>query len=383
MAAPRRKKKAALPQVDLFAEPTTPDRGVLTTPEIDDLLAFNAPVAIGASGGKDSCLAAFAVQRHLDKIGHTGPRILVHADLGRVEWKDSLPTCERLADRLGLELVIVRRKSGDMMDRWLSRWAANVTRYQDLSCVKLISPWSSSAMRFCTSELKVQPICRELIRRFPNTTIINAVGIRREESAGRQKSPVAKIQNALTSRTTRGYNWNAVLHYLKPDVFARLEAENFTVHEGYRLFGMDRISCAFCIMGSAADLWASSTCEQNADIYREMVDLEIASTFSFQDKHWLADVAPHLLTAQQREELSAVKHCADVRRKEEARIPDHLLFEEGWPRVMPTQAEAELLCDVRLKVAVAVGISDMNCLDADTLIARYQELMNEHTGEKP
>ena len=37
---------------------------------------------------------------HLDRIGHTGPRLLIHADLGSVEWRDSLPTCERLAARL-------------------------------------------------------------------------------------------------------------------------------------------------------------------------------------------------------------------------------------------------------------------------------------------
>jgi 3'-phosphoadenosine 5'-phosphosulfate sulfotransferase (PAPS reductase)/FAD synthetase len=375
----KRRTKKAQAQTELFVEPLTIDRGVLTTPEIDTLLAQHAPVAFGVSGGKDSCLLAFAVQRHLDQIGHQGPRILVHADLGRVEWKDSLPTCERLADRLGLELVVVRRTSGDMMDRWLQRWSDNVTRYQDLSCVKLISPWSSSAMRFCTSELKVAPICRELIRRFPNTTIINAVGIRREESSGRKKAPIAKVQNALTSvsRQTRGYNWNAVLHYLKRDVFARLEHEGFPVHEGYRLFGMDRISCSYCVLGSAADLAASASCPDNADVYREMVDLELASTFSFQDKHWLADVAPHLLTADQRAELVNVKHCADVRRQEESRIPEHLLFEEGWPKVMPTHEEAELLCDVRLKVAAAVGLEGVNCLDPDALLGRYTELIQE------
>jgi hypothetical protein len=47
---------------------------------------------------------------YLDAIGHHGPRVLIHSDLGQVEWKDSLPTCERLAARLGLELIVVRRQ---------------------------------------------------------------------------------------------------------------------------------------------------------------------------------------------------------------------------------------------------------------------------------
>ncbi len=84
-------------------------RFVTTTSEVDALLDQNAVVAIGVSGGKDSFACALAVARHLDLVGHTGPRVLVHADLGRVEWKDSGPACERLAAHLGWELVTVRR----------------------------------------------------------------------------------------------------------------------------------------------------------------------------------------------------------------------------------------------------------------------------------
>ena len=365
------------PQLPLFATAPRLDRGVLTTPEIDAALALHAPVASGVSGGKDSCLLAFAVQRHLDTIGHRGPRILIHSDLGRVEWKDSLPTCQRLADRLGLELVTVRRESGDMMDRWLSRWAANVERYQDLSCVKLILPWSTPTMRFCTSELKTSVICRYLTRRFPDSTILSAVGIRRQESSGRKKAPITKVQTALTSTTRRtsGYNWNPILDYTLDEVFAYLAAERFPLHEGYTTFGMERISCGYCIMATLADLRASATCPDNADVYREMVDLEIASTFAFQGGHWLGDVAPHLLTSDQRDALADAKKMALVREQAEARIPERLLFTKGWPTCIPTRDEAELLCEVRLAVAAAVGISDVRYLEPDALIGRYEELM--------
>ena len=61
------------------------DRGVVVTDDVDALLAAGAPVAIGVSGGKDSCAAALATIEHLDTIGHTGPRVLIHSDLGRVE----------------------------------------------------------------------------------------------------------------------------------------------------------------------------------------------------------------------------------------------------------------------------------------------------------
>lgn len=57
-------------------------RSVMSTPVIDALLDADAVVAIGVSGGKDSVACALAVARHLDMIGHTGPRILVHATSG-------------------------------------------------------------------------------------------------------------------------------------------------------------------------------------------------------------------------------------------------------------------------------------------------------------
>jgi len=54
---------------------------ISTTPEIDALLKAGAPCAFGLSGGKDSALLALAGSEYLDGIGHTGPRVLIHADL--------------------------------------------------------------------------------------------------------------------------------------------------------------------------------------------------------------------------------------------------------------------------------------------------------------
>lgn len=340
------------------------------------MLAGGAAVAFGVSGGKDSIAGAIATWAHLDAIGHTGPRVLIHSDLGRVEWKDSLPTCERLAALLGAELVVVRREAGDMMDRWLTRWRNNVARYESLSCVKLILPWSTPGMRFCTSELKTAIICRELVRRFPGRAIVSCSGIRRSESSQRSKAPIAKVNAKLTSRkhATHGVDWHPIADWLEADVFARMAASSFAPHEAYDL-GMTRVSCAFCIMSSAGDLVTSASCEQNRAIYLEMVDLEIASTFAFQGAKWLGDVAPHLLGDERREALARAKAAAAVRQAAEARIPAHLLYVKGWPTCVPTLAEAELLCDVRRTVVAAVGLTCATCLTPAELVARYTELV--------
>ena len=158
-------------------------------PEVTEALRSAATVAIGVSGGKDSAATAFATIDYLNEVGHEGPRLLIHSDLGRLEWRQSLSVCERLAAHLDLDLMVVRRESGDLLDRWHVRWRNNVRRYAELRCVKLIMPWSAASMRFCTSELKTAVISRALIDRFPHQMILSVSGIRRQESPEPDESP--------------------------------------------------------------------------------------------------------------------------------------------------------------------------------------------------
>lgn len=346
------------------------------TPSILDALAAGAPIALGVSGGKDSTACALATMAYLNDMGHTGPRLLIHSDLGRVEWKDSLPTCQRLADYLGLELVVVKRQAGDMMDRWLQRWRNNWARYALLECVKLVLPWSTPAMRFCTSELKTDIICRELIRMFPLQTILSVVGIRREESTNRAQAPVCSVQNKLTNKKagTNGYNWNPLLAWTLNDVLACHQAYNFPLHEAYRVFNSSRVSCAFCILGSKHDLLASAGCADNHDIYKEQVGLEIISAFSFQSGKWLGDVAPWLLDASTLVRLEEAKKKAKAREELESTLPRHLLYTKGWPTDVPTLEEAKLLSTVRKGVSAIMDLP-IQYAEPDEITERYRELI--------
>ena len=362
-------------QADLFGLADGASRFALEVPpEIVSVLDAGAPAFIGVSGGRDSQALAYRVCAHLDDIGHRGQRFLIHSDLGRVEWRDSLPVCERLAQRLGVELIVVRRQAGDMMDRWLSRWAGNVARYANLECVKLILPWSSASQRFCTSELKSQVLAREMRRRFPEGDVVSAVGIRREESANRARMPAWKKDERLTRRRGVGHTWNAILGWRRQDVNDYVRSRGDVLHEAYRIYGTTRVSCAFCVMGSEHDLRASSNCAENQAIYREMVELEAVSTFSFQSTRWLGDLAPDLLDASLRARLQEAKERAERRVAAEARLPEHLLFVKGWPTVMPTAEEGQLIADVRREVAAAVGLK-VKHTDRDSVLARYQELI--------
>jgi 3'-phosphoadenosine 5'-phosphosulfate sulfotransferase (PAPS reductase)/FAD synthetase len=353
------------------------------TTDLDALLRSAAPVALGISGGKDSTAMVLATLDYLDSIGHSGPRLLIHSDLGRVEWRQSQPMCQRLAEYTGLELVIVRRQAGDMLARWQQRWQNNVARYANLECVKLILPWSTPSMRFCTSELKTAVICRYLVKRFPGETILNAVGIRREESYGRAKAVVVKPQNKLTSKThqTRGYDWNPILDYTVEDVWDCHDEHRFPRHEAYTGYGSTRVSCVFCIMASRGDLNAGVSCSDNHQLYRAMVQLERASTFHFQSGLWLGDIAPHLLDTPTRSALAEAKERAALREAAEQRIPRHLLSTKGWPTCMPTPQEARVLAEVRRDVAAAVGL-DISYDDAESIRHRYTDLLAKKGNSK-
>lgn len=338
------------------------------TAEIDALIAAGAPVAIGVSGGKDSQAAALATFAYLDSKGHTGPRVLVHADLGMVEWNASLPVCEKLAAHLGAELIVVRRKAGGLMERWEARWQSSLRRYINLETVALVLPWSTPSMRFCTSELKTHPIRAELKRRFKRCVFINVTGVRREESSARAKAVISNTDAA------GNLDWRLILDWKETEVFDFIAERGLDVHEGYTEFGMSRISCRFCIMSSAADLAAASAATESHDLLRRMVDLEIASTFAFQGHKWLGDVAPHLLGDDRRIAFENAKVRGAFRAALERKLTKEMRYVSGWPTRMLTDEEAALLAHTRKLVGEVIGIAP-KFLDVPSIHGRYAELM--------
>lgn len=370
-----------LSQLRLRLPPPNPDsvasRRVSSSDEIDALLSREAVCALATSGGKDSAAVATATVRYLDEIGHTGPRVLIHADLGRVEWRDSLPSCERLAAKLGLELIVVRRQDVDLLARWQRRWTSNLRRYAALECVTLILPWSTPSLRFCTSEYKTNKLASELKKRFPDREIVNVTGIRREESRNRAKMPVWALDKKLTRKGLMGMTWNPIIEWQLDEVLQEISDAGLDLHQAYVDYGLSRASCMYCVMSSLADLVAAAAAGESHELYVQMVELEAASGFAFQGNRWLADIAPHLLSDDLLERVARAKQGAQVRVELEKLIPKHLHYNrKGWPDVMPTSAEAELLATVRRGVAATVGV-DIEFTTGEQVLARYRELMND------
>ena len=340
--------------------------------DIDALLVTDAPVAVGVSGGKDSQAAALATFRYLDSMGHCGPRILIHADLGSVEWEDSLPVCELLAKHLGCDLITVQRKAGGMMERWEARWRSSKQRYEMLSTVTLVPCWSTPSLRFCTSEQKTHVIIAELKRRFGGQPVINVTGVRRAESRNRARMNVADLD-----RDGRIWNWRPIIDLSEAQVFDMIDASGLAPHPAYRDFGMSRVSCRFCIMSSLPDLAAASAQEETHEIYRRMVTLEADSAFAFQGARWLADIAPHLLDAALAERITEAKEIARARKEVEGLITSGMLYVKGWPTRMLADDEAETLSFVRRYVSGLHGFQS-RFIYPEEIHRRYADLIEQN-----
>lgn len=312
-------------------------------------IAAGVPVAYSLSGGKDSVSISHAADRLLDQLGHPRDRrIAIHSDLGRIEWQTTPGTVEAAAAAIGVPLVVVRRKAGDLVDRWERRFELGLDRYIDLRTYHLTGPWSSASNRFCTAELKTQVILPELLRQWKGTEILSIVGIRRQESLKRRLAPISKREGKPWVRAGGGCitTWHPGVDIREDEVFTYLEREALPVAEPYRL-GSTRFGCAFCVLGSENDLTVAARATGNLGLLHHLVEIEAQSTFSFQPTRWIGDVAPDLIRPALWSDLERGKIRAAERRNLEDRLPANLRYVKGWPQRIPTLAEASVILSTR------------------------------------
>lgn len=88
----------------------------------------DAALVVSISGGKDSQAMLAAVARAHRERGWRCGLFAIHADLGRPEWAESLPHCQKLCDDLGIFLKVVRRPQGDLLQEIQERMAKLAAR---------------------------------------------------------------------------------------------------------------------------------------------------------------------------------------------------------------------------------------------------------------
>lgn len=279
---------------------------------ITEAIRKGAQIFPNVSGGKDGQ----AMTKVISSYG-LPMEALVHADLGRVEWKESLPMCEKLSKQFNLPLHVVTRTDGlDMLGRWQKRMHQLEGQGKPF--------WSSSQARYCTSDLKRDPI-NHLYRNLDTNFIISAEGVRGQESKEREKKIPLTIRWKITSSFYKGMTveraidnfrpdkrlaltWYPIFEFSLEDVWGtynmssiRLELARaaynesgivpawWPFHPAY-VYGNERVSCAFCVFGSLNDL--SNGAIHHPDLLDEMIAMEEYSGFTFKNDWSLASLKP-------------------------------------------------------------------------------------------
>lgn len=245
---------------DLFDEVAT---GIPA--HIIDLIARGALFVVNHSGGKDSQAMYLLLRQHVP----AAQLVIVHADLGAVEWAGAVDHIK--ATTSGEPLHVCR------------------SRRNLLQMIQERGMFPSPSMRQCTSDLKRGPIERTVraITRERQAAgivawglVVNCMGMRAEESPGRKKLTSFKRHTGNSKAGREWYDWLPIHTMLETEVFAAIAAAGQRPHPVYGL-GMRRFSCVFCIMASEADLRTAARLAterpellNDPDLYRKYVDLE-------------------------------------------------------------------------------------------------------------
>lgn len=229
---------------------------------VEQLVEAGAVFYLSHSGGKDSQAMYWYVSQRVpaDQI------VVVHADLGRVEWtgvKDHIR--ENISHHLNVVHAIWKDGSRkELLDMVLHRARTRPD----------VPAFPSSKNRYCTSDLKRGPIFKFIRRdmRARGATLgVNCTGLRAEESNNRAKKTPLCINPRLTIRARTVYEWLPIHEWTECQVFAAIAAAGQNPFHAYAK-GNKRVSCVFCIFGDDSDL--ANGRRERPGLYQEYIAVE-------------------------------------------------------------------------------------------------------------
>lgn len=234
-------------------------------------------ILVNSSAGKDSQAMLSAVVELADELGCRDKLVVVHADLGRVEWEGTKELAGRQAAHYGLRFEVVKRGQNDLLDHVAER-----------------GMWPSSAARYCTSDHKRGPI-RTLMTRLVEEVraarkaagdtnwkrpvrLLNCLGLRAEESPARAKKVAFERDESASNGKRAVDTWLPIHEWSTEAVWEKIRESGVEHHRAYDL-GMPRLSCCFCVMAPEAALVLAG--RHNPKLLAEYVAVEakIGHTF--------------------------------------------------------------------------------------------------------
>lgn len=223
-----------------------------------DLASYDL-ILINTSAGKDSAAMLDYVHERARKAGIADRLVVLHADLGEMEWPGTPELAHEHASHYGLPFVKVKRRQGDL-----------------LSHVEGRGMWPDAQNRYCTSQHKSGPLLTAVTalvseinykRLLPHggrlsllkklgmrpVRILNAMGMRALESPARAKKPALARDEAASNGRRLVERWLPIHDWTLDEVWRRVNKSGLRPHPAYAL-GMSRASCSLCVLASKKDL---------------------------------------------------------------------------------------------------------------------------------
>lgn len=233
-------------------------------------------IVINSSGGKDSQAMLWRLHNLAAEQGVAGRMVVVHADLGRVEWAGTRELAQRQAEILGVPFIAVSRAQ-DLLDQ-----------------VEARGMWPSSKARYCTSDHKRDQVAKVLTRLVRESGItgrpvrtLNCMGLRAAESPAR----ALKAELARDTRASNGKRevttWLPIHGLSEAEVWQTIEQSPLPVHPAYAA-GMPRLSCCFCVLASRGALVRAA--QLNPELAATYAQVEARIGHRFRNDLSMADV---------------------------------------------------------------------------------------------
>lgn len=210
--------------------------------------------------------------------------VVVHADLGRMEWQGTRELAEEHAQHYGLRFIAVKRTDGKTL----------------LEHIAERGMWPDAKNRYCTSDHKRAPIRRVMTaltgeKWEPNgrrVRILNCMGLRADESPARAKKEPLEYDETASNQTKREvWNWLPIHDWTVKQVWERIREAGTRHHPAYDK-GMPRLSCVFCVFAPKSALMIAA--RENPCLFQEYIQVEVDINHRFRQDLALADVAAAL-----------------------------------------------------------------------------------------
>ena len=242
--------------------------------EVEKLKDRGALFVVSHSGGKDSQAMYLAMRKVIPK----DQLLIIYARLkGGVVWRNNWKHIENTIDgatkRMVADAYWIDGAEKSLLEMWHRRGKG-----------------PGVAGRYCTSDLKTQPINREIRRlinggAWSNKLVVMCLGLRAEESGRRadeSKTPTLSLDKGQSKAGREWYRWCPIKSWSAKDVFKVINQAGQDPHWVYDQ-GMRRCSCIFCIFSCPKDVRTAA--KLRPDLYSKMAQMEKELSWNWMPKN--------------------------------------------------------------------------------------------------